>query len=152
MAPGFLPARTMMRGMQYLTDQPRCEFPTLVPMTVRIRRGIHKGWTPRKLRNNDRRSSMDKTGQATRARQQELLIATWGPVCHICWANGITDHRAIIDLELSWPDPRCFTRDHVIPRSQGGLGTIENLRPAHHQCNRDRGDGPIVFEVVAMTA
>jgi hypothetical protein len=100
----------------------------------------------RKPRNNDRRSSMDKTGQATRARQRELIIRIYGPVCHICWANGITDHRAVIDLELPWPDPRCFTRDHLIPRSRGGSGTIENLRPAHHECNRDRGNGPVVPE------
>lgn len=135
-----------MRGMEYLIDRPRCEFPELVKINHHWRpdRREHKnGWTKPK-RNNDRRSSSDKTGQATRLRQREMIIKRWGPVCHICWAKGVTDHRAVIDLALPWPHPMCFTRDHYIPRSLGGPDTIENLRPAHHFCNRDRGNGPVV--------
>lgn len=139
-----------MRGLEYLTDRPRCEFPMPIPMGTRIGRSY--GNRVRKPRNNNRRSSMDKTGQATRQRQRDLIIKTWGPVCHICWANGITDHRAVIDLALPWPDPRCFTRDHVIPRSRGGEASIENLRPAHHQCNRDRGDGPVIYDAGDLEA
>jgi 5-methylcytosine-specific restriction endonuclease McrA len=137
-----------MRGMEYLMDRPRCDFPEL----VKIKRWARPdAWdrsqerAERRRRINDRRSSMDKTGQATRLRQREQIILVYGPICHICVANGVTDHRSVIDLTLPWPDLRCFTRDHVIPRSKGGTDHISNLRPAHHQCNRDRGDGPIVF-------
>jgi 5-methylcytosine-specific restriction endonuclease McrA len=139
-----------MNGMEYLSDRPGCQFPELIKINRRHRtvtREHHNGWT-RPKRNNDRRSSMDKTGQATRERQKALILKRWGPVCHICWDRGITDWRAVIDLTLAWPHERCFTRDHVIPRSRGGTDDIGNLKPAHHGCNRDRGNGPIVPEPV----
>jgi 5-methylcytosine-specific restriction endonuclease McrA len=31
-----------------------------------------------------------------------------------------------------------MTRDHIIPKSWGGLDLVENLRPACEPCNRDR--------------
>jgi 5-methylcytosine-specific restriction endonuclease McrA len=137
-----------MRGMDYLFDRPGCDLP---PAVVKISRGHYRkptrehrqGWTPRK--RDGRRGAADKTGQATRLRMREQIIKRYGPVCHICLANGITDHRAVIDLTLVWPDPRCFTRDHVVPVSMGGPDTIENMAPAHNKCNRDRGNGPIVM-------
>jgi 5-methylcytosine-specific restriction endonuclease McrA len=137
-----------MRGMEYLTDRPPCEWPEFVKTNHRFRtvtREHAQGRTLRK-RNNDRRSSMDKTGQASRRRQRELILKHYGPLCHICLARGITDQRAVIDLELPWPDLRCFTRDHVTPRSLGGSDDIANLRPAHHECNRDRGNGPVIYD------
>ena len=133
-----------MRGMEFLEA---CLMGDIPPMFIRMSQRIprqRKSEMPRRKRDNDRRSSTDKTGQATRAKQREAILKRYGAVCHICLANGITDHRAVIDLTLAWPHERCFTRDHLIPRSQGGEGTIENLRTAHHQCNRDRADGPLV--------
>lgn len=126
-----------MRGMQYLTDRPGCEFPEQVKIVLRPSRGYCPGWTKPKARgrNNNRRSSMDKTGQSTRTRQRLELLALHGPTCHLCFYP--------IDLDLKWPDPGCFTRDHVIPRAAGGPDTIDNLRPAHHECNVRRGDEPI---------
>jgi 5-methylcytosine-specific restriction endonuclease McrA len=137
-----------MKGMEYLMDRPACEYPELVKMYRHSRhatREHHQGRTKAK-RDNNRRSSSDKTGQATRQRQRDLILKRWGPVCHICWDRGITDNRAVIDLSLPWPDSRCFTRDHVIPRSKGGTDSLDNLKPAHHQCNRDRGNGPVIFD------
>ncbi|WP_083785876.1 HNH endonuclease signature motif containing protein [Nakamurella multipartita] len=32
--------------------------------------------------------------------------------------------------------------DHSIPTSLGGTDTIENYRPAHNSCNRQRGNLP----------
>lgn len=136
-----------MRGMEYLTDRPGCEFPELVKINRWHKPDRHEhrlGWARRK-RDSARRSTSDKTGQATRLRQRDAIISRWGNVCHICWSNGITDTRATIDLSLAWPHPRCFTRDHYVPRSRGGQDTIDNLRPAHHECNARRGDGPVVF-------
>lgn len=79
------------------------------------------------------RGTVDKTGQATRQRQRRAILARWGPVCWLCGKG--------IDLTLAWPDPRCFTRDHVLPRSKGGTDALENLRPAHRNCNSLRGNG-----------
>jgi 5-methylcytosine-specific restriction endonuclease McrA len=92
---------------------------------------------------------MDKTGQWTRQRQRDEILKRYGALCHICLANGVTDQRAMIDVDLLWPDPRCFTRDHVLPRARGGRDDLENLRPAHRECNQLRGDGPIVRVAVA---
>lgn len=141
-----------MRGLCYLVDRPECEFPELVKMHRADRhptREHHTGWT-RPKRDSNRRSSSDKTGQATRVRQRELIIKRYGAICHICLAKGITDQRAVIDLTLLWPHPLCFTRDHVIPRSQGGRDDLDNLRPAHHQCNRDRDTRPMSLYVVSV--
>lgn len=137
----------MMRGMEFLIDRPRCEFPDFTKIILRGRHAVreHKnGWTPRKP--DGRRGASDKTGQGTRLAQRRAILKRYGNICHICLARGITDHRAVIDLSLKWPHPRCFTRDHVIPHSKGGTDNIENLFPAHHICNRERGNGPIVAE------
>lgn len=133
-----------MHGMEYLIDRPGCDFPEKVKIKRWARPDPFDRSRVRRPRPSDRRSSMDKTGQATRRRQREMILTVYGAVCHICVANGITDHRAMIDTTLPWPDPRCFTRDHVIPRARGGTDNIMNLRPAHHACNVMRGDGPIV--------
>jgi 5-methylcytosine-specific restriction endonuclease McrA len=37
------------------------------------------------------------------------------------------------------------SQDHVIPRSQGGKTTLDNLMPAHSLCNSQRGEKPLVY-------
>lgn len=44
-----------------------------------------------------------------------------GTTCHLCKRPGAT------------------TADHVVPRSQGGPDTLDNLMPAHQACNASRG-------------
>lgn len=141
-----------MRGMEYLTDRPACEWPAFVKMNTYFQPDTreHAKGRMKPKRNNDRRSSQDKTGQASRRRQREAILERYGPLCHICLANGITDGRAVIDLDLAWPDPWCFTRDHLVPRSLGGDDSIDNLRPAHHECNLNRGNGPVVIGLITM--
>lgn len=61
-------------------------------------------------------------GNASRRRRLVVLVLRhYGTTCHLCRGPGAT------------------TADHVIPRSQGGLHTVDNLRPAHMLCNRLRG-------------
>lgn len=36
-----------------------------------------------------------------------------------------------------------LTRDHLIPKSKGGLSTPDNLVPACEQCNQQKMDKPI---------
>jgi 5-methylcytosine-specific restriction endonuclease McrA len=81
---------------------------------------------------SSRRSTSDKTGQATRARLKEAVLKRWGPVCWLC--------DEAIDLQLCWPAPGCFTRDHVKPRSLKGSDSVRNQRPAHKVCNERRGN------------
>jgi 5-methylcytosine-specific restriction endonuclease McrA len=49
------------------------------------------------------------------------VLAHYGRRCHLCGQPGAT------------------TADHLTPRSQGGLDSLGNLRPAHHVCNSMRG-------------
>jgi 5-methylcytosine-specific restriction endonuclease McrA len=132
----------MTRGLFFLAPRPECEFPSFLPVPQwarPARREHNRGRT----QPSSRRSTSDKTGEATRRRLREALVGKWGPVCHICWSAGVTDHRAVIDLELKWPHPQSFTRDHVRPRSLGGRDSLANQRPAHKVCNEKRGNKPL---------
>lgn len=60
------------------------------------------------------------------------VLAKYGENCHIC--NGPIDLEAsrksgVDGWELS------LHIDHVMPLSKGGDDTLENVRPAHGQCN-----------------
>lgn len=85
------------------------------------------------------RGSVDKTGEATRARLRRVLIKKYGPFCWLCGKP--------IDLTIKHPDPWSFSRDHVIPRSKGGTDAIRNQRPAHRICNQKRGNKPAPEEL-----
>lgn len=52
---------------------------------------------------------------------------------------GICDEQ--VDPDLSYPDLRYLTVDHIIPRSCGGTNDLTNLRVAHLLCNSLRGSG-----------
>lgn len=54
------------------------------------------------------------------------------------WICGICG--SAVDPELSWPDPRCATLDHIVPLSLGGDHIWENVRLAHARCNSRRGN------------
>jgi 5-methylcytosine-specific restriction endonuclease McrA len=56
----------------------------------------------------------------------KAVVERHGKVCWLCLKP--------IEYDL--------TLDHVTPRSKGGRGTRDNLRPAHAKCNRKRGNGP----------
>jgi 5-methylcytosine-specific restriction endonuclease McrA len=61
-----------------------------------------------------------------RRNRAKAVVEQHGEVCWLC-LQPITN-----DLTL----------DHVVPRSKGGRTTRDNLRPAHGECNRQRGNGP----------
>lgn len=64
---------------------------------------------------------------------REVLL-TWGRDCHLCGG-------AIEPADLSF--------DHLIPRSKGGLTSVNNLRAAHRDCNVKRGNDPLSEWTVA---
>lgn len=59
------------------------------------------------------------------------LIHDWGARCYLCEQD--------IDLRLLYPDPLCFSFDHLIPLAKGGPHARINLRPAHLKCNMAKG-------------
>lgn len=56
--------------------------------------------------------------------------------CHLCGGKTLAEWDEN-DLKNS------PSLDHIIPRSQGGPDTAENLRTAHHFCNSVRGVKPL---------
>jgi len=68
------------------------------------------------------------------------LIRYYGAYCWLCLAYGKSKDVASINLKLPRNDPREFTKDHVVPKSRGGVGSFDNLRPAHRKCNEERGN------------
>lgn len=51
------------------------------------------------------------------------------PICHLC-GKPITKQED-------------FSLDHLVPKSQGGMTTPSNLKPAHKKCNMERGVKPL---------
>lgn len=72
-----------------------------------------------------------KPGGRKSKRLRRALLRTYGQVCWIC--------RKGIDMTLAFPDPKCFSIDHIKPLSLGGGHGLENLRPSHSDCNARRG-------------
>lgn len=64
--------------------------------------------------------------------KREAVIKLYGNTCHLC------DEE--IDLSLPPEDQRGFTQDHVIPKIKGGRNHLPNIRPAHKECNNNRGE------------
>lgn len=68
---------------------------------------------------------VDKRGGRTSAALTQLVLAAFGPVCH---------------LRLPGCTRVATTKDHLIPWSLGGTNDLANLRPACKTCNSRRGN------------
>ena len=71
------------------------------------------------------------TRDTTTRDRHRAIIRRGEPPCYLCGEP--------IDYALKWPDPMCFTVDHVIPIDNGGPDTLENKRAAHWTHNRAKG-------------
>ena len=60
-------------------------------------------------------------------------------ICHICRLPipEARSHRN--DIQGNMRDKLALTRDHVIPRSKGGVKIPGNRKPAHRLCNERKG-------------
>lgn len=81
-----------------------------------------------------------KPGRNTAQRDRDRdSIRKTNAACHICGEP--------IDYKLTWPHPRCFVVDHIIPLKRGGPDTRANKSAAHNDCNskkRARLVAPII--------
>jgi 5-methylcytosine-specific restriction endonuclease McrA len=71
-------------------------------------------------------------------RLMRLVLAEYGPSCHLCGGALVLDR-----------DDPTYRRlgpsvDHLLPRSRFGSDDLVNLRPAHRACNSRRGARPVV--------
>lgn len=57
-------------------------------------------------------------------RLRAAVLDEYGDICHLCGRPGAD------------------STDHLVPRSHGGSNSMDNLRPAHLDCNRRRGNRP----------
>lgn len=64
--------------------------------------------------------------------KHRATIARGQPPCAICGQP--------IDYTLPHDNPMAYTVDHIIPIAAGGPDTLNNLQPAHRDCNRQKGD------------
>lgn len=62
------------------------------------------------------------------------VIAEYGATCWLCGKP--------INLDADRRTRAGLTLDHVLPVSQGGADSLDNLRPAHKGCNSKRQDRP----------
>lgn len=65
------------------------------------------------------------------ALSQNDLDRLWTGICGIC--------KSSMDRSLPWPDPMSKSIDHIVPLSQGGTHTRDNLQWAHLVCNIRKG-------------
>ncbi|MGA8475813.1 MAG: HNH endonuclease signature motif containing protein [Candidatus Cybelea sp.] len=73
----------------------------------------------------------------TRAEWRERLLIEQRGLCSLC------GYRFALDGEVNDEVAAQFaaTFDHIVPRSQGGVDDLSNLRLVHRGCNLARGDG-----------
>jgi 5-methylcytosine-specific restriction endonuclease McrA len=78
------------------------------------------------------RNRVDRRRDPLSTRNRQSVYRKYGYVCYLC--------ETAIDPTRKWPDPLAPTVDHVVPVASGGTSRIANLRPAHWDCNREKGD------------
>lgn len=86
------------------------------------RRESNKRYNERKKRNKSKYTQLQ-------------VIALYGTNCHLC--NDPIDFFAPVMGKEGWE--KGLHIDHVIPVSQNGADSIENVRPAHAICNLKKG-------------
>lgn len=87
-----------------------------------------------KIRANNRRKNAKRRGAKVGVMFTLTEIGDRdGWRCHLC--------GKLVDASRSGMDPTGPTIDHLIPVSQGGVDTPENVRLAHRVCNSRRGAG-----------
>lgn len=90
--------------------------------------------TNRKIRNGTRFKKLLAQGfnPAKDYFSANMVIETYGTDCHLC--GGAIDLAAPRSPgAVGWE--KSLHIDHVIPLSKGGDDTLDNVRPAHGQCN-----------------
>lgn len=92
-----------------------------------------------KARLRERTSRRDYSDTAAYREVRAQALELYGETCVYC--------REPIDLDL-WAGDRSLVLAHVTPHGDGGAFTVENVRPAHADCNRAAGRRPIPQELL----
>ena len=84
-----------------------------------------------------------KFGVQTPMLSIKRFLKKYGNQCHLCGDN-ILFVRPKGMSKRQWQQ-EMPSRDHVIPKSLGGSGLLQNKKPAHAGCNAKRGNAPIIY-------
>ncbi|MGH7889027.1 MAG: HNH endonuclease, partial [Thermodesulfobacteriota bacterium] len=73
--------------------------------------------------------------------KQRRALAVYNLNNGYCWICGQRIPHPINEFnEMNYYNR--LTVDHIVPKSIGGIGDLDNLLPAHNLCNEERGDAP----------
>lgn len=90
-------------------------------------RDCFDAWHRHRGANRIRRRGADRMRRA-----RPLVLARDGYTCGIC--------KLSIRRDVDVLHPLALTLDHIIPIAAGGSDRLDNLQPAHRQCNVDKSD------------
>lgn len=82
---------------------------------------------------------MTSIGGEGGARWRDVVLYFAGRCC-ACGAIGTPDRHHTLAM----------TKDHIVPRSQGGTKEVYNLQPLCGHCNRDKGDTVVDYRPMAL--
>lgn len=88
---------------------------------------------------------LEKLYTSFRKHKRLRVFANKGLQCEYCPKRGIyliegVDKGGATHIDLYTEDFELMTIDHVLPRSKGGLSTLENLVPCCSSCNLKKGN------------
>lgn len=118
------------RRATYIPNTPRYTFTCPGCGVIGATQQPHRLWCSDTCASRFGRRAQRDVRVPQRRRQKILNRDGWQ--CYLC-------DRAI-NREMSWPHPLSGTVDHVVPVMMGGKNDPANLRAAHWQCNKDKGD------------
>ena len=73
------------------------------------------------------------------AKLRDLLFQRQGGYCHYCGKMM----RAMPKFQNGPISKRTVTLEHLLPRSRGGITSVENCVAVHRECNEARGNMPL---------
>ena len=91
---------------------------------------------PEKAQEFNRKRRAMVNGVESEPYTKEQVLELYGTDCHIC-GEPIDIKAPRKAGRTGWE--RGLHLDHLIPISKGGPDTIDNIRPAHGQCNLRKG-------------
>jgi 5-methylcytosine-specific restriction endonuclease McrA len=100
------------------------------------------------IRGNHHQLYLDGTPGKITVSSDRLRMFLNGVKCVNCGTEGTHFYSCISSgsklpiyhLNLYTDKDELITKDHILPRSQGGPDTFDNLQPMCEQCNSKKGD------------
>jgi 5-methylcytosine-specific restriction endonuclease McrA len=75
--------------------------------------------------------------RTTRDEWRSALLERQAGLCALCRQRFPGEGELHPSADAAWR----LTFDHIVPKAQGGLDTLDNLQAVHYICNVRKGDG-----------